>query len=83
MAKAKKKGIVIDEDASVPPAESTWPFESLKVGKGAFFVDAAQHQAVRTAASRAGVRLGRKFSARKVKDADSPQFGRIGIYRLK
>lgn len=82
MAK-KKKVVVIDDEAAVPPSDSTWPFESLKVGKGAFYVDATQHQAVRTAASRAGVRLGRKFSARKVKDADSPRFGQIGVYRLK
>lgn len=48
------------------PSKERWPFSKLE--KGNFFPvqDLTQWVAVRTAASRAGTRLKRKFSVRKV-----------------
>jgi hypothetical protein len=82
MAKSKRS-VTIDDDAPIPKRISTWPFEDLRVGKGAFYVEVDKHQAVRTAATRAGNQLGRTFSVRKVKDEKSEHFGKIAVYRLK
>lgn len=82
MAKAKKSKIVIKK-ATPPKTGNGWPFADLTVGT-AFYVDPDEHQAARTAASRAKKTFpGWEFSVRKVKDKRDPEYGRIGIFRTK
>lgn len=82
MAKAKKKAkVVIERKADLPKTGNGWPFSDLGVGD-AFYVDDDEHQAARTAASRAKKSIpGTEYSVRKVKDKGHKQFGRIGVYR--
>lgn len=88
MAKRKKSTKVkIERNAKLPSIGNNWPFEGLNVAKSpedadAFYVDQSEHQAVRTAATRAGKKLGRKFSVRKVKDPGHKHHGEIAVIRL-
>lgn len=86
MAKSKKAKVVVKSGVTLPKGRSTYLFDELKPPKAdgslsAFYVDEDQHQAVRTAASRAMKTLGIKISVRKVKDPDDKEFGKIGVYR--
>lgn len=52
--------------AGAVPAKERWPFAQLKAGKYFQCDDVSQHTAIRTAASRAQKKLGKKFSVRKL-----------------
>lgn len=52
--------------AGTVPAKERWPFAQLKPGKYFQCDDVSQHTAIRTAASRAQKKWGRKFSVRKL-----------------
>lgn len=47
------------------PVRERWPFSKLKAGRFFQVDDVTQWIAIRTAASRAGKRLGKEFSVRK------------------
>lgn len=49
------------------PGKERWPFSALKRGKYFECEDVNLHTAIRTAASRAQKRLGKKFTVRKMR----------------
>lgn len=89
MAKAKKSTIVVTKAKAVPRGRSPWPFSDLgppnkKTGDmDVFYVDMENHQAIRTAASRAMRSLNIGLSVRKIKDKNDKEYGRIGVFRVK
>lgn len=50
-----------------PPRRERWPFATLQSGQYFQCDDLQQHTAIRTAASRAQRKYGKRFSVRKVK----------------
>jgi dihydrodipicolinate reductase len=86
-SKAKSK-VVIERSGKIPKGRSSWPFQDMQPPNetgdvSVFYVDADEHQAIRTAASRAMKTLGITLSVRKIKEKDHKQFGRIGVYRTE
>lgn len=92
MAKSKKRPkkqkVVVKSGVTLPRGRTTYLFSELQPPKedgtlSAFYVDEHQHQAVRTAASRAMKNLGIQLRVLKVNDPDDKEYGRIGVYRTK
>lgn len=87
MAKVKKAKVVRVNGARVPKGRSVWPFADMKPPNtetgdlSVFYTAEEDHQAVRTAASRAMKSLGITLSVRKVKDPKDKHFGEIAVYR--
>ena len=65
-----------------PPEDERWPFSTLKRGSYFQVEDLKQHTALRTAATRARKRLGKRFSVRKVtfQGADGAKRQAIRVY---
>lgn len=77
--------VEIDQQFGVP-GKSKYPFDKLRVG-GAFKTDdLSKYQMLRSAASRAGKALKRKFSVRKFTDKDKKsgaEVEKIAVVRVK
>lgn len=77
--------VEIDQKFGVP-GKSKYPFDKLQVG-GAFKTDdLTKYQMLRSAASRAGKALKRKFSVRKIEELDrksGSEVEKIAVVRVK
>jgi len=75
-----RNGTVTLGDGDAPRRER-WPFASLKPGKYFQCSDVGQHTAIRTAASRAQKKYGKRFSVRKVRLAPGSYVIRVFMQR--
>jgi hypothetical protein len=63
------ESVEIDQDYGVP-GKSKYTFDKLKVGGALKTTDLEMYQQLRSAATRHGKKLKRKFSVRKIVEAD-------------
>jgi hypothetical protein len=77
--------IEIDQDFGVP-GKSKYDFAKLRVGGALKTNDLSKYQQLRSAATRQGKKLKRKFSVRKIKEADEATgnpVSKIAVVRTK
>lgn len=77
--------IELDQHFGVP-GKSKYSFDKLKVGQALKFSDLTKHIALRSAASKQGKALKRKFSVKKVTEEDKKSgsvIHKIAVIRIK
>jgi len=62
---------MISTDDTPPPPREKWPFRLLDVGQGFETTELGYHMALRSAATRYGKKLRRKFSVRKMLNVEN------------
>lgn len=75
----------IDNSFGVP-GKSKYEFDKLKVGAALKFADLSKYQQLRSAASRHGKKLKRKFSVKLIDDTDKKSGAtvrKIAVVRIK